>query len=105
MSDEDERLEVDQSHEFDINVAWDVESNSSHNFIQFGSENNSTLSGTPSEQKNNIKEVSNGGFTLYIQMEYCEKMSVKDAIINGLNERDAWKLFRQIVENYILIIM
>ena len=38
--------------------------------------------------------------TLYIQMEYCEKQTLRDVIRNGLydNIDEGWRLFRQILE-------
>ncbi|KAF2078430.1 hypothetical protein CYY_000297 [Polysphondylium violaceum] len=38
--------------------------------------------------------------TLYIQMEYCSKKTLKTLIdsVEGLNEDEVWRLFRQIVE-------
>ena len=35
---------------------------------------------------------------LYIQMEYCEKKTLRDAIDDGLDEEESWRLFRQILE-------
>ena len=35
---------------------------------------------------------------LYIQMEYCEKQTLKDAIDKGLPENESWRLLRQILE-------
>nr|KAJ3420974.1 hypothetical protein HK105_004812 [Polyrhizophydium stewartii] len=35
---------------------------------------------------------------LYIQMEYCEKQTLRDVIDRGLDVDEAWRLFRQILE-------
>ncbi|KAJ8322743.1 eukaryotic translation initiation factor 2-alpha kinase [Batrachochytrium dendrobatidis] len=35
---------------------------------------------------------------LYIQMEYCEKQTLRDVIDEGLDEKNSWRLFRQILE-------
>lgn len=35
---------------------------------------------------------------LYIQMEYCEKKSLRDVIDEGLEAEQAWRLFRQLLE-------
>ncbi|KAF2457267.1 anticodon binding domain of tRNAs-domain-containing protein [Lineolata rhizophorae] len=41
--------------------------------------------------------------TLYIQMEYCERQTLRDLIRKGLysNPDDAWRLFRQILEGLV----
>lgn len=36
--------------------------------------------------------------TLYIQMEYVEKQTLKEAIAQGLSTNECWRLFRQILE-------
>ncbi|KAH9923827.1 uncharacterized protein B0H18DRAFT_1013542 [Fomitopsis serialis] len=36
--------------------------------------------------------------TLYIQMEYVERQTLKERIAEGLSEEDAWRLFQQIVD-------
>ncbi|KAG8961816.1 hypothetical protein FRC03_004923 [Tulasnella sp. 419] len=35
---------------------------------------------------------------LYIQMEYVERQTLREAIEDGLSEKEAWRLFRQILE-------
>jgi translation initiation factor 2-alpha kinase 4 len=40
---------------------------------------------------------------LYIQMEYCEKKTLRDVIDEGINEQEAWRLFRQILEGLVHI--
>lgn len=40
---------------------------------------------------------------LYIQMEYCEKKTLLDVIEEGINEQEAWRLFRQILEGLVHI--
>ncbi|KAI9015775.1 kinase-like domain-containing protein [Phycomyces nitens] len=40
---------------------------------------------------------------LYIQMEYCEKKTLKDVIDEGIDEQEAWRLFRQILEGLVHI--
>ncbi|KAJ1869235.1 eukaryotic translation initiation factor 2-alpha kinase [Coemansia sp. RSA 990] len=35
---------------------------------------------------------------LYIQMEYCENKTLSDLIREGLDEKESWRLFRQILE-------
>ncbi|KAJ1927841.1 eukaryotic translation initiation factor 2-alpha kinase, partial [Tieghemiomyces parasiticus] len=41
--------------------------------------------------------------TLYIQMEYCEKSTMRDAMNHGLGLDEAWRLFRQILEGLVYI--
>ncbi|KAJ3481924.1 hypothetical protein NLI96_g7338 [Meripilus lineatus] len=36
--------------------------------------------------------------TLYIQMEFVERQTLKERIAEGLSEEDAWRLFQQIVD-------
>lgn len=36
--------------------------------------------------------------TLYIQMEYCEKRTLRDLIDEGIHEDQCWKIFRQLLE-------
>ncbi|KAJ1966263.1 eukaryotic translation initiation factor 2-alpha kinase, partial [Dispira parvispora] len=40
---------------------------------------------------------------LYIQMEYCENNTLRDAIDQGLNMDESWRLFRQILEGLVYI--
>lgn len=40
---------------------------------------------------------------LYIQMEYCEKKTLRDVIDEGISEDEAWRLFRQILEGLVHI--
>ncbi|KAI8582596.1 hypothetical protein K450DRAFT_226018 [Umbelopsis ramanniana AG] len=40
---------------------------------------------------------------LYIQMEYCEKKTLRDIIDEGLDEQEGWRLFRQILEALVHI--
>jgi translation initiation factor 2-alpha kinase 4 len=41
--------------------------------------------------------------TLYLQMEYCEKKTLQDAIAVGLDISESWRIFRQIVEALVHI--
>ncbi|KAI9476503.1 MAG: kinase-like domain-containing protein, partial [Benjaminiella poitrasii] len=40
---------------------------------------------------------------LYIQMEYCEKKTLRDVIDEGIDEQEAWRLFRQVLEGLVHI--
>lgn len=40
---------------------------------------------------------------LYIQMEYCEKKTLRDIIDEGIDEQEGWRLFRQILEALVHI--
>jgi hypothetical protein len=40
---------------------------------------------------------------LYIQMEYCENRTLSDVIELGVNEAEAWRLFREIVDGLVHI--
>ncbi|KAI7870432.1 kinase-like domain-containing protein [Spinellus fusiger] len=40
---------------------------------------------------------------LYIQMEYCEKKTLRDVIDERIDEQEAWRLFRQILEGLVHI--
>lgn len=40
---------------------------------------------------------------LYIQMEYCENKTLRDAIEEGVDDIEAWRLFRQILEGLAYI--
>ena len=35
---------------------------------------------------------------LYIQMEYCEKKTLRDVIDEGVDDEEGWRLFRQVLE-------
>ncbi len=48
----------------------------------------------PSRQSGQLNTVR----TLYIQMEYVEKQTLKEAISAGLTPEEGWRLFRQILE-------
>lgn len=40
---------------------------------------------------------------LYIQMEYCEKKTLRDVIDEGIDEEESWRLFRQVLEGLVHI--
>lgn len=40
---------------------------------------------------------------MYIQMEYCEKKTLRDVIDEGIDEDEAWRYLRQILEGLIHI--
>lgn len=83
-----------------------IESSDSIEFERDGISQKSAV--TPDVSSNDVKdtETSNEDITvkeiqfLYIQMEFCEKSTLRTAIDNGLYEDDErfWRLFREIVE-------
>lgn len=51
------------------------------------------------EEASSVKTQENGlNATLYIQMEYCEKLSLQDIIRDKIPVDEMWRLFRQILE-------
>lgn len=51
------------------------------------------------EDKEQLSEGDKNSSVLYIQMEYCTNKTLRDLIDQGgIDEKDAWRLFRQIVE-------
>ncbi|EEB05173.1 PEK/GCN2 protein kinase Gcn2 [Schizosaccharomyces japonicus yFS275] len=51
-----------------------------------------------STQDTSQSEEQSLNVTLYIQMEYCEKLSLQDIIRDKLPAEEIWRLFRQILE-------
>ncbi|KAH8096907.1 hypothetical protein BXZ70DRAFT_945142 [Cristinia sonorae] len=45
-----------------------------------------------------LDHVSGVSRTLYIQMEYVERQTLKERIAEGISESEAWRLFQQIVD-------
>ena len=57
--------------------------------------------GSSNSDESELDEVAGMSEFLYIQMEYCEKKTLRETIDSGDLARDRhrmWKLFRQIVE-------
>lgn len=83
-----------------------IESSDSIEFERDGISQKSTV--TPDVSKNDTKDIesTNEDVTvkeiqfMYIQMEFCEKSTLRTAIDNGLyeDEERVWRLFREIVE-------
>ncbi|KAJ3055078.1 hypothetical protein HK097_011568 [Rhizophlyctis rosea] len=44
------------------------------------------------------KSVGSSFRVLYIQMEYCEKKTLRDVIDDGVDDEEGWRLFRQVLE-------
>ncbi|KAG0224647.1 hypothetical protein BGW42_004971 [Actinomortierella wolfii] len=58
---------------------------------------------TKHEKKKSKKAAAKPTRTLYIQMEYCERQTLKDLIDIGVDEEEGWRLFRQILEGLVHI--
>ncbi|RCH92872.1 hypothetical protein CU098_002849, partial [Rhizopus stolonifer] len=98
------------------------EENYDTNFISFGSYDDDQMSpseNTTSTEKYKTKQPKNKKKShekdsdglkphyrtrvLYIQMEYCEKKTLRDVIDEGIEEQEAWRLFRHILEGLVHI--
>ncbi|KAF9969485.1 hypothetical protein BGZ73_008146 [Actinomortierella ambigua] len=55
------------------------------------------------KKKKAKKAVAKPTRTLYIQMEYCERQTLKDLIDIGVDDEEGWRLFRQILEGLVHI--
>ncbi|KAF8940243.1 hypothetical protein EDD21DRAFT_369155 [Dissophora ornata] len=102
-SDESSEEDSDSGSENDYDSDFESESNSG---IRFESEE---TDGTASDQRATKAVVQKKRFapkpsrTLYIQMEYCERQTLKDLIDVGVDPDDGWRLFRQILEGLVHI--
>lgn len=50
------------------------------------------------QPKSKKKKKKKSGKILYIQMEYCKNKTLNDVINEGLDEKESWRLFGQILE-------
>jgi len=104
-SSEDSDDEED-SDESELDSEYEDESDSDSGLIRFESEG---TDGTASEVKPKAGQAKQRyprpkpSRTLYIQMEYCERQTLKDLIDIGVDEEEGWRLFRQILEGLVHI--
>ncbi|KAI9264773.1 kinase-like domain-containing protein [Sporodiniella umbellata] len=56
-----------------------------------------------SEKSSDFSKPQHRTRVLYIQMEYCEKKTLRDVIDEGIEEQEAWRLFRHILEGLVHI--
>ncbi|CAG8527185.1 5428_t:CDS:10, partial [Acaulospora morrowiae] len=59
--------------------------------VMLASKNRNAVTKKPSSKEGKTR-------ILYIQMEYCEKKTLKDIIDVGVNPEEGWRIFRQILE-------
>ncbi|KAF9407225.1 hypothetical protein HW555_012676 [Spodoptera exigua] len=85
----------------DVKVEWSMPDDGSSSGVEFEEESNQSQTiesedevDAPRPASERVKQV------LYIQMEFCEKHTLRQAIDNGLYQEHfrAWRLFREIVE-------
>ncbi|KAI8053805.1 kinase-like domain-containing protein [Syncephalis plumigaleata] len=86
-----------QSHHTRGMFAFDTDSHSEEDEDEEETEEDNTnrLSSTRSQDRQYR--------VLYIQMEYCENKTLRDAIEEGVEDIEAWRLFRQILEGLAYI--
>ncbi|OZJ03056.1 hypothetical protein BZG36_03777 [Bifiguratus adelaidae] len=92
-------FEMSQSEEEAHNETDDTESD------PYSSQLARKHTGTRRDRAISSSDPDSSRFThiLYIQMEYCEKKTLQDAIDVGMDEQEAWRLFRQILEGLVHI--
>lgn len=123
-SEDDDDDDDDDDDESDANSPFDG-AHDSDDYISFAPEDTTTASdGTTdtastkrqllvrkalknlkkkSEEKSSDRSQQQRARVLYIQMEYCEKKTLRDVIDEGIDEQEAWRLFRQILEGLVHI--
>lgn len=87
---------VESSDSDSIEFEKDGSTDSPETEISAESKTNSKGTTTTDQPVRNVKEIQ----FMYIQMEFCEKSTLRNAIDNGLylEEDRVWRLFREIVE-------
>ncbi|KAF9293703.1 hypothetical protein BGZ74_011586 [Mortierella antarctica] len=96
------------SEESESDYESDSEEDSDSGMVRFESdETDGTVSQSqPKGKDKHVKQKRPRGKpsrTLYIQMEYCERQTLKDLIDIGVDEEEGWRLFRQILEGLVHI--
>lgn len=102
--DSSEESSEEDSSESDTESDYDNESGSGSD-IQFVKEESNGASKKPRAKHLTVhkRSPSKPTRTLYIQMEYCERQTLKDLIDIGVEPDDGWRLFRQILEGLVHI--
>ncbi|RUS33243.1 hypothetical protein BC938DRAFT_472418 [Jimgerdemannia flammicorona] len=100
-SDEDDDCDDDDQSENDATNSDDDDDSGGVSFA-------TVLTQSPSKPRNRSKRDSSTGPSqlsriLYIQMEYCERKTLRDVIDEGVDEQEGWRLFRQILEGLVHI--
>lgn len=87
---------VESSDSDSIQFEKDGSTDSPETEISVDSKTNSKGTAKTDQPVRNIREIQ----FMYIQMEFCEKSTLRNAIDNGLylEEDRVWRLFREIVE-------
>ncbi|TIA73067.1 hypothetical protein E3P91_01642 [Wallemia ichthyophaga] len=66
------------------------------------SSDSSSLS-SRSSQDQNKKNLTSHSRILYIQMQYCEKLTLSESLEEGLSTEERWKIFRQVLDGLAYI--
>lgn len=77
---------------------WMMSSNKrlSIEFDEFEKFVNDNIPNSPPSRKDEYR-------MLYIQMEYCEGLTLRDLVDEGIRDDEAWRLFRQILEGLFYV--
>lgn len=67
------------------------------------SSDSSSLSSPSAHQDANNRNFKSHSRILYIQMQYCEKLTLSEALEEGLSTEERWKIFRQILDGLAYI--
>ncbi|KAL8948872.1 MAG: hypothetical protein Q9222_004976 [Ikaeria aurantiellina] len=92
LDDDDGIVFGDDSHDTSEKAQKDLDTSSERNPM-------------PRVRKQSSSQVEAVNNTLYIQMEYCEKQTLRDVIKSGIdgNANEAWRYFRQILQGLAYI--
>ncbi|KAF9429846.1 hypothetical protein BGZ94_009242 [Podila epigama] len=107
--DSSDEVTESESEESESEYESDSEGDSDSGIVRFASDetdetvNKSLGKGKSGQSRKNKRVNSKPSRTLYIQMEYCERQTLKDLIDIGVDEEEGWRLFRQILEGLVHI--